>query len=167
MTKESKCNCDSSDNSALFVELDAVIAKYKDQEGSLIQVLHAAQEIFGYLPNDVQQAIAKGLGKSISEISGVVSFYSFFSTTPRGKHIINVCLGTACYVRGADKIIARIKELLKIDIGGTTSDRLFTFQVSRCIGACGLAPAVMIDDTVYKHVTPELIETILNSYDHS
>lgn len=165
MTMESKCKCSSNDNSALFIELDAVIAKYKNQEGSLIQVLHSAQEIFGYLPMEVQEAIAKGLGKTITEVSGVISFYSFFSTKPRGKHMIRVCLGTACYVRGADKIIARIKELFKIDIGGTTKDKMFTFEVSRCIGACGLAPAVMIDDTVYKHVTPESIETILNSYD--
>lgn len=167
MTTESKCNCGASDNSALFKELDAVIAKYKNQEGSLIQVLHAAQGIFGYLPLDVQIIIAKGLGKTISEVSGVISFYAFFSTKPRGKHMIRVCLGTACYVRGADKIIARIKEMLKIDIGGTTKDKVFTFEVSRCIGACGLAPAVMIDETVYKHVTPESIETILNSYDQA
>lgn len=165
MATESKCNCGSEDTSALYKELDAVIAKYKSQEGSLIMVLHSAQEIFGYLPLEVQEAIAKGLGKTISEVSGVISFYSFFSTKPRGKHMIRVCLGTACYVRGADKVIAKIKELLKIDIGGTTKDRLFTFEVSRCIGACGLAPAVMINDTVYKHVTPESIETILNSYE--
>ena len=165
MTTESKCNCSSSDNSALYKELDAVIAKYKEQEGSLIMVLHAAQEIFGYLPLEVQQAIAKGLDKSISEVSGVLSFYSFFSTKPRGKHMIRVCLGTACYVKGADKIIAKIKELLKIDIGGTTKDKTFSFEVSRCIGACGLAPAMMIDGTVYKHVTPESLEAILSSYD--
>jgi len=166
MTTESKCNCGcSSDDSALFKELDKVIAQYKDQEGSLIMVLHAAQEIFGYLPIEVQEHIAKGLDKTVSEVSGVLSFYSFFSTKPRGKHMIRVCLGTACYVRGADKIIAKIKEMLKIDIGGTTKDRLFTFEVTRCIGACGLAPAVMIDSTVYKHVTPESIETILNSYE--
>lgn len=165
MTTESKCKCGSEDNSAMFKELDAVIAKYAGQEGSLIQVLHAAQEIFGYLPMEVQVAIARGLNKTIAEVSGVISFYSYFSTKPRGKHMIRVCLGTACYVRGADKIIARIKELLKIDIGGTTKDKMFTFEVSRCIGACGLAPAVLIDDTVYKHVTPESIETILNSYD--
>lgn len=165
MTTESKCNCSKDDNSALYKELDAVIAKYKDQEGSLIMVLHAAQEIFGYLPLEVQQAIAKGLDKTISEVSGVLSFYSFFSTKPRGKHMIRVCLGTACYVKGADKLIAKIKELLKIDIGGTTKDRLFSFEVSRCIGACGLAPAMMIDDTVYKHVTPESLEAILSSYD--
>lgn len=165
MTTESKCNCGSSDKSHLFKELDAVIAKYKNQEGSLIMVLHAAQEIFGYLPAEVQEAVAKGLDKTISEVSGVLSFYSFFSTKPRGKNMIRVCLGTACYVRGADKIIAKIKEMLKIDIGGTTADGLFSFEVSRCIGACGLAPAVMINNTVYKHVTPESIETILNSYE--
>ncbi len=159
-----QCKCGTSDDSPKYEELAAVLDKYKDKEGSLIQVLHAAQGIFGYLPLEIQQIIAEGLDKTLAEVSGVVSFYSYFSTIPRGTHMVRVCLGTACYVKGADKIIARIKELLKIDVGGTTKDRLFTFEVSRCIGACGLAPAVMIDDTVFKHVTPESIETILNSY---
>jgi NADH:ubiquinone oxidoreductase subunit E len=161
------CNCpecDKTDNSHLFELLSEVIAKYKGREGSLIQILHAAQNIFGYLPFDVQRYIAEGLGTPISEVSGVVSFYSFFSTTPKGKHTIRVCLGTACYVRGGKKVISRLQELLNVDIGGTTEDKVFTLEVARCIGSCGLAPAMMIDDTVYKQVNPEKIMRILSPY---
>jgi NADH:ubiquinone oxidoreductase subunit E len=148
----------------MFALLDEVIAKYKDREGSLIQILHAAQSIFGYLPLEVQKRIADGLGKPLSEVSGVVTFYSFFSTQPRGEHTIRVCLGTACYVRGGKKIVDRIQELLSVDIGSTTKDGKFTFEIARCIGACGLAPAMMIDDTVYKQVNPDKLEAIFASY---
>ena len=156
--------CDKTDNSHLFELLSEVIAKYKGREGSLIQILHAAQSIFGYLPFEVQRYIAEGLEIPISKVSGVVSFYSFFSTTPKGKHTIRVCLGTACYVRGGKKVIRRLQELLNLDIGGTTEDKVFTLEVARCIGSCGLAPAMMIDDTVYKQVNPEKIMSILSPY---
>ncbi len=156
--------CDADDRSAEFELLDGVITKYKDREGSLIQVLHAAQNIFGYLPLEVQKCIAEGLGLPLSEVSGVVSFYSFFSTQPKGRHTIRVCLGTACYVRGGKKVLARLQELLGVDIGDTTPDRVFTLEVARCIGSCGLAPAMMIDDTVYKQVNPEKLPTILSTY---
>jgi NADH:ubiquinone oxidoreductase subunit E len=160
-----KCpECDKKDTSHLFELLSEVIAKYKDREGSLIQVLHAAQNIFGYLPFDVQRCIAEGLEIPLSEVSGVVSFYSFFATTPKSKHIIRVCLGTACYVRGGKKVISRLQQLLNVDIGGTTEDKVFTLEVTRCIGSCGLAPAMMIDDTVYKQVTPAKIMSILTPY---
>lgn len=161
------CNCpgcDKTDNSHLFELLSGIIAKYKGREGSLIQILHAAQSIFGYLPLDVQRYIAEGLEIPLSEVSGVVSFYSFFATTPKGKHTIKVCLGTACYVRGGEKVIRRLQELLKLDIGGTTEDKVFTLEVESCIGCCGLAPAMMIDDTVYKQVNPEQIMSILSPY---
>jgi NADH:ubiquinone oxidoreductase 24 kD subunit len=141
-----------------------VIEKYKNREGSLIQVLHMAQNIYGYLPLEIQRFIAESLNKPLSEVSGVVTFYSFFSTQPRGKHIIRVCLGTACYVRGGKKIIDRLEQILDIEVGGTTKDRLFTFEVARCIGACGLAPAMMIDDVVYKQVNPDKLDSILNKY---
>jgi NADH:ubiquinone oxidoreductase subunit E len=156
--------CDVTQGSSLYEQLSGVIAMYKDREGSLIQVLHAAQSIFGYLPFDVQRRIAEGLDIPLSEVSGVVSFYSFFSTHPKGKHTIRVCLGTACYVRGGKKVLSRLQELLGIDVGSTTEDSVFTLEVARCIGSCGLAPAMMIDDTVYKQVNPEKITAILSPY---
>lgn len=160
-----KCqSCNTNDEDRMYELLSGVIAKYKNREGSLIQVLHAAQSIFGYLPYEVQKCVAEGLGIPISEVSGVVSFYSFFSTHPKGKHTIRVCLGTACYVRGGKKVLGRLQELLGVDIGGTTEDRVFTLEVARCIGSCGLAPAMMIDDTVYKQVNPEKLMSILSPY---
>jgi NADH:ubiquinone oxidoreductase subunit E len=113
---------------------------------------------------EVQTYIAKGLGLPLSEVSGVVSFYSFFSTRPKGRHTIRVCLGTACYVRGGKKVLSRLQELLNVDVGGTTQDKVFTLEVARCIGSCGLAPAMMIDDTVYKQVNPEKLSAILSPY---
>ncbi|NLL52741.1 MAG: NAD(P)H-dependent oxidoreductase subunit E [Peptococcaceae bacterium] len=138
--------------------------QYKNREGRLIQVLHMAQAIFGYLPLELQRYIAQSMEKPLSEVSGVVTFYSFFATQPRGKHVIRVCLGTACYVRGGKKIISRLQEMLGVEVGGTTKDGLFTFEVARCIGACGLAPAIMIDDVVYKQVNPDKLENILAKY---
>jgi NADH:ubiquinone oxidoreductase subunit E len=123
-----------------------------------------AQAIFGYLPHNVLTYIAGEMNLPLSKVSGVVSFYSFFSTQPQGRHMIQVCLGTACYVRGGKKIVEKIRELLKIDVGGTTEDRRFTFIVMRCIGACGLAPAISIDGTVYKRVNPNKIQNILDRY---
>jgi NADH:ubiquinone oxidoreductase subunit E len=125
---------------------------------------HMAQAIFGYLPHNVLTYIAGEMNLPLSKVSGVVSFYSFFSTQPQGRHMIQVCLGTACYVRGGKKIVEKIRELLKIDVGGTTEDRRFTFIVMRCIGACGLAPAISIDGTVYKRVNPNKIQNILDRY---
>lgn len=164
---DNKCSCqgcDVADLSSSYELLSGIIAKYKDREGSLIQVLHAAQSVFGYLPFEVQRQIAEGLDMPLSEVSGVVSFYSFFSTQPKGKHTIRVCLGTACYVRGGKKVLERLQELLGIDVGDTTDDRIFTLEVARCIGSCGLAPAMMIDDTVYKQVNPEKLSAILSPY---
>lgn len=139
-------------------------AEYKGKEGSLIQVLHMAQGIYGYLPLEVQEVIADGLDIPLAEVSGVVTFYSFFATQPRGKHTIRVCLGTACYVRGGKKIVERLREILGVEIGETTKDRIFTFEVARCIGSCGLAPAMSIDDQVYKQVNPDKLEQILQRY---
>jgi len=162
-----KCNCqecDTPDERHMYELLEGVIAKYKGREGNLIQVLHAAQSIFGYLPLEVQTCIAEGLKLPLSEVSGVVSFYSFFATHPKGRHTIRVCLGTACYVRGGKKVLARLQELLQVDVGGTTQDNVFTLEVARCIGSCGLAPAMMVDDTVYKQVNPEKLSAILSPY---
>lgn len=127
-------------------------------------VLHAAQDLYGYLPEDVLKYIADELGLSYSYVSGVVSFYSFFSTVERGKHTIRVCMGTACYVRGGKLVVEALEEKLGVPVGGTTDDKKFTFEIARCIGACGLAPAIMVDDTVYKYVTPKNVDDILAEY---
>lgn len=160
----SQCLCAQENDQEKYQRIAEVIEKYKSREGSLIQVLHMAQGIYGYLPLELQKFIALKMDKPLSEISGVVTFYSFFSTQPRGKHTIRVCLGTACYVRGGKKIIDKLEQLLDVQVGETTGDRLFTFEVARCIGACGLAPAMMIDDVVYKQVNPDKLENILAKY---
>ncbi len=147
-----------------YSEMKNIIALYRDKEGSLIQILHAAQKIYGSLPLDLQRYIAGALGIPFSQVSGVVSFYSFFSVQPRGLHTIRVCLGTACYVRGGKKLIEHLMKTLNVDIGGTTSDGKFTFEVARCIGACGLAPAIMIDDVVYKQMTPTKLNALLAKF---
>lgn len=142
-----------------------VIDLYKDKEGSLIQVLHLAQEIYGCLPLEVQEFISKEMNVPLSEISGVVSFYSFFSTQPKGEHTIRVCLGTACYVRGGKRVIEGLQSKLNVNLGETTEDGRFTLEVARCIGSCGLAPAMMIDDAVYKQVNVNKLDQILAEYE--
>jgi NADH:ubiquinone oxidoreductase subunit E len=126
--------------------------------------LQIAQGLFGYLPESALKRIALGLNKSFSEVAGVVSFYSFFSTVPRGKHLVRVCLGTACYVRGGKRVLDSLKHKLGVDVGETTEDRQFTLEVARCFGACGLAPAIMIDDEVHHRVKPSRIELVLSKY---
>jgi NADH:ubiquinone oxidoreductase subunit E len=157
----SQCKC--TDDRQKYSEVLNLIDLYRDTEGNLIQILHAAQEMYGYLPLELQEVIANGLNRPLSEVTGVVSFYSFFSTKPRGRHTIRVCLGTACYVRGGKKIIEALQETLNLGIGETTEDGKFTFEVARCIGACGLAPAMMIDGKVYKQVTPQKLGGILSA----
>ncbi len=147
-----------------FDELDAFINQLETREGALIEILHKAQNIFGYLPRDVQLYIARKLDIPGAEVFGVVSFYSYFTTKPRGKHTISVCMGTACFVRGADRIIERFKEKLGIESNEITEDGLFTLKDVRCIGACGLAPVVMVDDKVYGRVKEEEIDEIINSF---
>lgn len=163
MVEEPVCCCDSNDEQRI-TQIREIAARYRDKEGSLIQVLHMAQGIFGYLPAEVQKAVAEELRVPFSTVSGVVSFYSFFSTLPRGEHTIRVCMGTACYVRGGTHIVEKLQDLLGVEVGGTTKDRKFTFEVARCIGACGLAPAMMIDGEVYKQVDPNNLKNILSRY---
>lgn len=147
-----------------FNELEEFINQLDTTEGALIEILHKAQNLFGYLPRDVQLFIARKLGIPGAEVYGVVSFYSYFTTKPRGKHTISCCMGTACYVRGADKIIGRLKEKLNIESNEITEDGLFTLVDVRCIGACGLAPVVMVDDKVFGRVKEEDIDNIINTY---
>lgn len=160
------CCCEGCDSSpeTLLGRIGELASEYRGKEGSLISVLHMAQGIYGYLPLEVQKTVADALDLPLSEVSGVVTFYSFFSTQPRGEHTIRVCLGTACYVRGGKKISERLQELLNVKIGDTTEDRKFTLEVARCIGACGLAPAMSIDGQVYKQVNPDKLEQILARY---
>ncbi len=166
MQNQAKACCyeGSAEEQALYDEVAKVIEKYKGTDGALIMVLHEAQEIFGYLPMEMQQFIADGMDIPLSDVSGVVSFYSFFTPNKRGKHTIRVCQGTACYVRGGKKLVDAIHENLGVETNGTTEDGQFTFEIARCIGACGLAPAVMIDEDVYKQVTPQKLPGILALY---
>ncbi len=162
MKNSIQCKCEEQKK---YDEIKNIIDLYKGKEGCLIQVLHAAQRIYGYLPSELQQFIADTLEIPFSEVSGVVSFYSFFSTQPRGQHTIRVCLGTACYVRGGKKLVEHLMNTLNVELGGTTEDGRFTFEVARCIGACGLAPAIMIDDIVYKQMTPTKLNALLEKFD--
>ena len=148
----------------LMGRLDEVLTEYQGRPGALIPVLQIAQGIFGYLPENVLKRVAVRLGKSYSEVAGVVGFYSFFSTVPRGKHLVRVCLGTACYVRGGKQVLEGCRQELGIDVGGTTSDGLFTLEVARCFGACGLAPTIMIDEDVHQRVKPLKLRALFAVY---
>jgi NADH-quinone oxidoreductase subunit E/NADP-reducing hydrogenase subunit HndA len=145
-------------------KIEAICKEFNNDKGELINVLHQTQNTFGYLPEDVQEIIAENLHISLAHVYGVVSFYSFFTMTPKGKHPINICKGTACYVRGAEKIIDEFKLLLDINIGETTADEKFSLSSLRCIGACGLAPVVLIGDKVYGRVTLDSVKEILDEY---
>ena len=153
-----------SRNKHLFEQLDSFIDVLPTKKGALIQVLHHAQGIFGYLPKEVQLHISKKLDIAPSKVYGVVSFYSYFTTEPRGEYKISVCLGTVCFVKGADKILAEFEKQLGIKSGETTSDLKFTLEGLRCVGACGLAPVVVINGKVYGHVKPEQVTEILDHY---
>jgi NADH:ubiquinone oxidoreductase subunit E len=156
--------CAQATDAELRERLDELLTEYRGKPGALIPVLQMAQGIYGYLPEDVLKRIALQLGKSYSEVAGVVGFYAFFSTRPRGKHVIRVCLGTACYVRGGKQVLEAMRKELGVEVGETTKDGMFSLEVARCFGACGLAPAVCIDEEVYKRVRPARIREILGRY---
>lgn len=145
-------------------ELNAFIDKHGTREGSLINVLHRAQEIFGYLPDEILEYVAKKLNVPRSSVYGVVTFYHFFSRVPKGRHTISVCLGTACYVRGGNNVYDKIVKTLGIKAGETTQDGRFSLDLVRCVGACGLAPVVVIDKDTYGRSTPDKVVTLLNKY---
>ncbi|MTI65903.1 MAG: NADH-quinone oxidoreductase subunit NuoE [Firmicutes bacterium] len=144
--------------------LDEIISKYETEQGMLIRILQKSQKHFGYLPLEVQSYISEKLNIPISKVNGVVTFYSLFSEKPRGKYTIGVCLGTACYVKGAQEVLDAIKDELQINVDETTMDGLFTLKATRCIGACGLAPVVTINDEVHGRLTPSDIPSILYKY---
>ena len=146
-------------------KLDEIIAKYKDTQGALIPVLHEAQEIYGYLPLEVQRDIAEKLEIPLAEVYGVVSFYTQFSINPKGKYQINVCMGTACYVKGANDILDKFKTRLSIDVGESTEDGRYSLDACRCIGACGLAPVVTINDEVFGKLVPDDVDGIIDRFD--
>lgn len=147
-----------------IAELRKICAERNNDAGELINILHAAQGLFGYLPQEVQQVIAAELNIPVSRVYGVVTFYSYFTMTPKGKYPVSVCLGTACYVRGGEKVMEELQRQLEIKIGETTPDGLFSLDCLRCVGACGLAPVVTIGGKVYGRVTPEKIRDILSEY---
>ncbi len=161
----STCDCSGTCQNSLFQQLDAFIATQRKERDSLIPILHQAQELFGFLPVDVQEHVAKALAIPVSEVYGVVTFYHYFTMQPRGRHTVNVCLGTACYVRGAKKVVEALAAELGIGMGQTTEDRRFSLTAQRCFGACGLAPVIMIDEDVHGRVTPKKIASILAQYD--
>jgi NADH:ubiquinone oxidoreductase subunit E len=145
-------------------KIDLVIDKYRERRGALIPVLKEVQDICGYLPQKVQQRIAMGLRLSSSQVYGVVSFYTFFTTTPRGKYIIRVCLGTACYVKGSKQILENLQRELNVKVGGITRDRKFSLEGVRCLGACGLAPVLVVGQDTYGMVNPGRAIEIVRSY---
>ncbi|MCI8820705.1 MAG: NADH-quinone oxidoreductase subunit NuoE [Clostridia bacterium] len=144
--------------------LSECIAAHRGQAGALMPVLHEAQNIYGYLPAEVQQTIAEGLNVPLAEVYGVATFYSQFSLSPKGKHQISVCLGTACYVKGSDKILEAVEKELRISCGDCTPDKKFSIESCRCVGACGLAPVMIIDGEVYGKLSPDDVAGILDKY---
>ncbi len=144
--------------------LEKLIEESRSTPGCLMHILQEAQGIYGYLPMSVQKVIAEGLGISLSEVYGVVTFYSQFSLTPKGKNRISVCLGTACYVKGSDKILEEVEKQLGIKCGECTEDGLFSIDSCRCVGACGLAPVMMVGEEVYGKLKPDMVKGILDAH---
>jgi len=151
-------------NEAAVLQILEICNRYKDEKTPLMMILSAIQNEYGYIPLEVQEIVSKETGISVAEIYGVVTFYSFFSLTPKGKYVVGCCLGTACYVKGAQNIIDKFSEILKIKPGETTEDGLFTLDALRCIGACGIAPAVSINGTVYPKMTVDQVSKIVADY---
>ena len=147
-----------------YRRLKQVIKEYRNSPGPLIQILHRAQNIFGYLPKEVQRFVAKEIGTSFSRVYGVVTFYDFFRLDPVGRYIVTICLGTACYVKGGSEILKTLKKELKVEEGRTTKDRLFTLYTARCFGACGLSPAMMVDKEVYGRMSPKKALQVIEEY---
>ena len=159
---ECKCNCGGSCKNE---QLEAILKKYKKGDKSqLIQMLNEVQDTFGYITKDSQKALSEFLEMPMAEIYGVITFYSRFTTEPKGKYNIAVCLGTACFVKGSEQILERVKQILGIDVGQTTEDGLFSIEATRCIGACGLAPVFTVNDEVYGKATVKMVEEVIEKY---
>jgi NADH:ubiquinone oxidoreductase subunit E len=149
----------------LISQVDEIIDRFRAKPGSLIPALEECQRIVGYLPVELQEYIGQGLNVPGSTIYGVVTFYSFFTMVPKGRHVAKVCLGTACYVRGTKNIIKRLKENHGLEVGQTTEDRRFSLEAVRCLGACGLAPVLVIDEDTHGGVRPDKVAEILERYE--
>jgi len=147
-----------------LAELDKYIESLEDPKGTLINVLHRAQTLFGYIPHNLQLYVAKELDLTAARVNGVVTFYSYFSEEKTGKHLVSVCMGTACYVKGSEKVLKKCLDILKVKKGQMTDDGLFTIKDVRCIGACGLAPILSVGDKIYGHVKEDMVEDILEKY---
>jgi NADH:ubiquinone oxidoreductase subunit E len=147
-----------------LAQLNEIIAKNKGQRGAVMRTLQSAQDLFGYVPKEVQIQIANGLGVTLSEVYGVATFYSQFALEPRGRFLIGVCMGTACYVKGSQAILDGLAKLADLPVGKTSSDGRFTLKATRCLGACGLAPVIMINDDVYGRLTTDDLPAIVEKY---
>jgi NADP-reducing hydrogenase subunit HndA len=147
-------------------KIHEICKSFNNEPGELINVLHKTQEFFGYLPAEVQEEVAEGLNVSVAKVYGVVTFYSFFTMLPKGRFPISICTGTACYVRGAEKVLDEFKRILKVPVGETTPDGKFSITCLRCVGACGLAPVVMVGEKTYGRVTTDGVKDILKEYEN-
>ncbi|MBQ6860802.1 MAG: NADH-quinone oxidoreductase subunit NuoE [Clostridia bacterium] len=156
-------NCNCKDEKLEVVK--KVIAECNGDKSQLIRVLNTVQEVYGYVPTYVQKVISEELDIPMAEIYGVITFYSRFSLNPKGKYNISVCLGTACYVKGSQAVLDKVKEILGIDVGGVTEDGKFSIEQTRCVGACGLAPVMTVNDDVYGNVDPSKVKDILAKYE--
>lgn len=156
-----ECNCGGNNKDE---KMEQILAKYSRDKSNLIQILNDVQVGYGYIPERCQLAISEYLNMPMAEIYGVITFYSRFTLKPKGKYNVSVCLGTACYVKGSEKVLDRLKEKLGIDVGETTPDGKFSIEATRCIGACGLAPVFTVNDEVYGNATPELIDKVIEEY---
>ena len=154
----SECKCGNNKENK---ELKEIFGKYEKDKSNLIQILNQVQEKYGYISQDAQKAISEYLNISMAEVYGVITFYSRFTLKPKGKYNIAVCLGTACFVKGSEKVLDKVKEILKIDVGQTTEDGLFSIEATRCVGACGLAPVFTVNDEVYGKATPDMVESVI------
>lgn len=162
MVNQKQCCCQKGDDR--LDKVLSIIENHRDIKGALIPVLHEIQDLYGYLPEDALLKVSGELKVPMTEIYGVASFYSIFALKPKGEHVIRVCLGTACYVKGSQLIIDKISEELDVEVGKTTKDGKFTLEATRCLGACGLAPVMVIGDRVYGRLTVEDIPRILSEY---
>ena len=158
---ENKCQCG---NNCKDERIEKILSKYDKNKSNLIQILNEVQETYGYIPENVQLEISKYLRIEMAEIYGVITFYARFTLKPKGKYNIAVCLGTACFVKGSERVLERVKQKLGIDVGQTTPDGKFSIEATRCIGACGLAPVFTVNDEVYGKATPELVDKVLDEY---
>jgi len=155
------CECGGKGNEE---DMKRILEVYTRDKSNLIQILNEVQEKYGYIPKFAQEEISKYLDIPMAEVYGVITFYARFSLKPKGKYNIAVCLGTACFVKGSEKVLDRVKEILKIDVGETTPDGLFSIEATRCVGACGLAPVFKVNEEVYGKATPEMVDKIIEEY---